>query len=168
MTQAVAAPANAAGFVNPFEGFDEADPSGSSGIYFTPGKYKAQISMMKYIPASKSFKKVGCCVTEFKILQSDNPQRPIGTTVGWVVMENSPFYHPNLKAMLLAAFAPEDPKHVNKEVLLACVDPVEQAAAGLIVDVVAVDILTKEKKPFTKLGWSVNGSVYAKEEATAA
>jgi len=151
---------------NPFAGIKDVDPNGPSGIYFEPGNYTARIQRCVYKAAAQTFKKVGAFIVEFEILASDNEDRPAGTVVSYVLKENSPFFLPNLKQLLMATFNTDDPSDIDDELVLTVSDPKLQAAAGKIVRAVATNTTTQKGGNFTKIMFKTEQS--AKVQKTSA
>jgi hypothetical protein len=144
------------------------------GVYFKPGIYRAQIQRCKQTETRKG---KPFFVAEFKILQSNNPERPVGSSVSFMVMfdlsdkEMFRLQQGNVADFMrpgLAAYAKQKkgvtlkPEEVQLDEPTAdTISGVENLLAGVIVDVEAFNKPTKAGTDFTHHRWSVPGDIQA-------
>jgi hypothetical protein len=122
--------------------------SNGGGIYFLPGVYKLECRANK---TSKTRDGRPFFVAEFTILESTNPERPVGTSVSWMVMmdKNLETALGNIKQYVSALFDIEEGEvdEGGVEHLISAENP----GAGIKVHAEATNIKTREKKDFTKV-----------------
>lgn len=147
------------------DGVDTATP-GAGGVYFLPGVYDVEILELK-----KGEQREGdydYFAADFEIITSNNPQRPVGSKVGWFTKLKKE--HPgigNMRALLAVAWGCELEKIKKAEVLVAV--SAQQPYAGKRLRVVATDISTKKLDHFTKCEWlPFGGAAQASAPAAAA
>jgi hypothetical protein len=128
-----------------------ADPS-SGGIYPLPGNYTVAIDALK---ETENFNGDEVFVAELKVLKSTNPARPVGSSMSWVASFKHKSSAGNVKAFYVALFPDEE---LDEAGLKATVSA-EQPCHGMLLDLEAVNILTKvNKTDFTKCLWTLSTS----------
>jgi hypothetical protein len=124
--------------------------SSQGGVYFLPGKYALECRANKTgtTREGRSF-----FVAEFTILESTNPERPVGTSVSFMIMldKNLETGLGNIKGYISALFdLPEaEVDEAGVEQLVAADNP----GAGVKVRAIASNIKTRANKDFTKVIW---------------
>lgn len=125
----------------------EAKSSGG-GIYFLPGKYLLECRVNK---TGKTREDRPFFVAEFTILESSNPERPVGTSVAYMVMLDKYLETAlgNVKQYVSALFGipEEEVDEAGVEELVAAANP----GAGIQVRAVASNTKTKKGGDFTKV-----------------
>jgi len=125
--------------------------SQGGGIYFLPGKYAVECRANK---TGETREGRPFFVAEFTILESSNPERPVGTSVSFMVMLDKYIETAlgNIKGYVAALFdIPEaEVDEAGVEQLVAAENP----GAGLKVRAVASNTKTKKGDPFTKVEWA--------------
>lgn len=122
--------------------------SNGGGIYFLPGKYALECRANKTgeTREGRSF-----FVAEFTILESTNPERPVGTTMSMMVMLDKYIETAlgNIKGYVAALFGiPEaEVDEAGVETLVSAENP----GAGMKVRAIASNTKTKQGKDFTKI-----------------
>lgn len=130
---------------------------GQGGLYFLPGIYKVKI--IRFF-AMESRKKEDLIIAECEILESDNPQRKVGSKPSWVVNLKQDAALGNIKGFLAACLGidPSDEEAVNEQVTEdfceEAVDEDENPMGGVVVGLEAVDIKTRAGGDFTLHKWS--------------
>jgi hypothetical protein len=153
---------------NPFAGIKDADPNGPGGVYLVPGQYILQVLRCTYKSAAQTFKKVGAFIVEFEVQSSSVAERPQGTVVSYVLKENSPYYFPNMKQLLMAVFNTDDPADIDDELVLTVTDPKLQAAQGKLVQAIATNTTTQKGSDFTKVFFKAEHQPKIKGSAASA
>jgi len=156
-----------------FDGIEEATVT-QGGSYFKPGLFKVQLTAVKEQDSTKDPGKK-FFIVETLVLESNNPEVPVGKERSQVITMGQTMSLPNVKAFM-AAVSGVDPNSdtVNEEVEafwakklnqhvpfqqlceLVCSDanPLGNAQPPIVMDLVCEDILTKStKQPFTKHLW---------------
>ncbi len=132
--------------------------SSGGGVYFLPGSYALECRANK---SGKTREGRAFFVCEFTILESSNPERPVGTSVSMMVMLDKHLETAlgNIKGYVAALFdVPEESvDEAGVESLIAADNP----GAGMKVRAVASNIKTRAKTDFTK----VQFEPYAKKTA---
>jgi hypothetical protein len=131
-----------------FSGIGSAKSNGG-GVYFLPGIYTLECKACKTGETREGKKPF--FVAEFTILESTNPDRPVGSTVSWMVMMDKYLETAlgNIKQCAAALFGiPEtDVDEAGVEALISAANP----AAGIKVKAEATNIKTRAQKDFTKV-----------------
>lgn len=127
----------------------QADASGERNPYFIPGVYpvcELLMLTMKQNGVDKHWK----MIAEFMILNSKVPERPPGTTVGWV--RDLQGKYPDSTAAecrrLIAAVMGVDWQQIDGKIIRMICDQTNQPAAGRLV---AAEGWCKEGKKFTNV-----------------
>jgi hypothetical protein len=148
------------------------------GVYFEPGRYKVKVKKTAAQRSQKNGKNY--FIVEAEILESDNPKRKPGSTASQVIDIGNIMGFPNIKAYLAAAngIDPTDTAAVDEALGTVtddrgkvtrdlCEEAAEYAVSednpleGTILDLECVEILTKDKRPFTKHIWSPSEELLA-------
>lgn len=136
--------------------------STQGGVYFEPGIYKAQINRVKL---GKTRKEEDFFVVETELIESNNPDRPEGSTCSWMVMFKHDAALGNIadfcRAGLFAYAVQNDadpgvPSYEKVEVDDASAEQIcgeENPLAGVILTVEAVNVKTKAGRDFTRVSW---------------
>lgn len=142
------------------------------GVYMKPGKYRVRLSAVKDIVGQLG---VPWTVVEFSILESNNPEVPVGSDRSWVV-DMSPgnvMGLPNIKGFLAAVSGVDgtlddgtsrivaywrDKTGVQNtvETIMGQYVVKENILEGTEMDLECVEITTKAGNPFTKFNWGIN------------
>lgn len=87
----------------------------SGGVYFLPGNYLVSV-VKAFVMTSR--KGTPLVVVECEILESDNPERAVGTRASWVVNMSQDAGPGNVKGFIAAAIGvnPSDTAKVDSEV----------------------------------------------------
>lgn len=127
------------------------------GIYVEPGAYVVEILKCK----AGSGRKGDFFVVECLIHESNNPARPVGSTMDWFVdMRHEPSPG-NIVAFVMAAMKCEKTEVTKEAVLIVTSE--RQPLKGLKMRMTAANIVTKEKKQnFTKVKWAALETVAPK------
>lgn len=143
-----------------FTGIDKASYS-ENGVFFVPGNYVVEILKCK---SGTTRKKVDFFLAEARILQSSNPDRPVGSRATWfvsIILDTSALG--NIKNFIAVA-SDIDEKEVDDagaEMVVSDAQPLN----GTILRATAVNLKTRAGKDFTKVSWEkYEGTV---EEAKA-
>lgn len=124
--------------------------SSQGGIYFLPGKYALECRANK---TGKTREGREFFVAEFTILESTNAERPVGTSVSFMVMmdKNLETALGNIKGYIASLFGiPEaEVDEAGVESLITAENP----GQGMKVRAVASNIKTRANKDFTKVIW---------------
>lgn len=122
--------------------------SNGGGIYFLPGTYALECRANK---TGKTREGREFFVCEFTILESSNPERPVGTSVSMMVMLDKYLETAlgNIKGYIAALYdVPEDEvDEAGVEELVSAANP----GAGIKVRAVASNTKTKKGGDFTKV-----------------
>lgn len=117
-----------------------------SGKYVAPGLYKTEVQRVKQ---GVTRQKRPFFVVEMKVLETSNKEHPVGTDMTWMAMLDQDAALGNIKHFIsiaadkpLEAVTEEDAEEAVAE---------ENPFAGITLRVMAVNILTKAKKDFTKV-----------------
>lgn len=133
-----------------FGGIDKAKSS-SGGVYLLRGVYALECRVNK---TGKSREGRPFFVAEFTILESSNPERPVGTSASFMVMldKNIETALGNIKGYAAALCnVPEDKvDEAGVEALVSAANP----GAGMKVRVECTDIKTRKNEDFTKHTWT--------------
>lgn len=133
-----------------FAGIGKVKPS-EGGVYVIPGVYACEIQALK---SGKARDGVPFFVAELLITESDNPQRPVGSMMSWMV-KLSPAYLDtalgNIKGFLatLADLPSSDIDEAGVEAAVSAANPFADHKIRLS----ATEVKTKAGKPFTKVSW---------------
>jgi hypothetical protein len=158
------------GITGRFAGIEEAKVF-KTGQYFKPGLYTVKIKAVKWVVGSVGKKEF--VVIETEVLESNNPEVPVGGERSQVIDYSSVMGQPNVKAFVAAASG-VDPgsSNVNDEVsaywsktvgehlsfeaicdlIVSDTNPLEDVVLGLE----CVEVTTKSGDPFTKHSWQPN------------
>ncbi len=125
----------------------EAKSSGG-GIFFLPGKYALECRANK---TGNTREGRPFFVAEFTILESTNPERPVGTSVSLMVMLDKYIETAlgNVKGYVAALF--DIPEAEVDEAGVESLVSAENPGAGMKVRAVASNTKTKAQKDFTKV-----------------
>lgn len=126
--------------------------SNSGGIYFLPGTYELECVACKTGETREGNKPF--FVAEFTILSSSNPERPVGTSMSFMVMLDKYLETAlgNVKGCLAALFnVPE--AEVDEAGVEAAIGPANPAK-GAKVKATASNIKTRAGKDFTKVNFA--------------
>jgi hypothetical protein len=154
--------------------------SSKGGYYFKDGTYR--VKLQRVFQKEKRGGKVNYLIVETEILESNNPERPVGTKPSVMYGDDKDATPGNIKGFMgvgVAAMSCLDglamtPTQAEKEYLSGdagkvekfCEELVEEGAlAGLELMVEAVGIKTKAGDDFTKIIWSVPNDTAAKGKA---
>lgn len=128
-----------------FGGIKEAKFS-EGGVYVKAGVYKLRITACKQIVTRK---KQDAFVAEFLILESSNPERPVGSSMSWMVIAqpDTPWLG-NIKQFLMTVLdaKEEDIDEAACEFVCSAENPFKDREVRLS----ATDIKTKKNADFTK------------------
>lgn len=143
-----------------FSGIDKASYS-ENGVFFLPGNFVVEVLKCK---SGTTRKKVDFFLAEVRILQSSNPERPVGSKVTWfvsIVPDTSALG--NIKNFIAVA-SDIDEKEVDDagaEMVVSDAQPLN----GTLLRASAVNLKTRADRDFTKVSWEkYEGTV---EEAKA-
>jgi len=132
--------------------------------YFGPGTYVVRIVGWR---KTKNRNGRPFAALETVILSSDDHERhPVGSSASWLQMLDQDMAAPNIKATIMGLLGlnssvPEDIARVTRDVVKACItdddNPEDRARpsklVGVLADVTATGITTREGKPFTKVAF---------------
>ncbi len=122
--------------------------SNGGGIYFLPGTYALECRANK-VGKTREGREFFVC--EFTILESSNPERPVGTSVSMMVMLDKYIETAlgNVKGYIAALYdvPEEEVDEAGVELLVSAENP----GAGLKVRAVASNTKTKKGTDFTKV-----------------
>ena len=128
-----------------FGGIKEAKYS-EGGVYVKQGVYKLCVTACKQIVTRK---KQDAFVAEFLILESSNPERPVGSAMSWMVIAqpDTPWLG-NIKQFLMTVLETEEEKIDESvcEFVVSAENPLKDREVRLS----AIDIKTKKNADFTK------------------
>ena len=125
------------------------------GVYFLPGNYLVEIVKVHIFDTRK--RETMFCV-DCKVLESDNPERPVGSSPTWMVKMSLDSAFGNIKGFIAAAIGKDDPNAPDitpkewedtAELAISAANPL----AGMKVRAECLNILTKDNKPFTQVRW---------------
>lgn len=129
-----------------FTGIDKAQYF-EGGKYITPGLFLVEIEKVKN---DKTRKGRPFFVVEMKVLESSNlKDHPVGTSMSWMVMLDQDAALGNIKHFLTIAC--DVPENDVDEALATEACGEDNPLRGTKLRVSAVNILTREKKDFTKV-----------------
>jgi hypothetical protein len=137
------------------------------GVYILPGVYRVEVLS---VITKRTRAGWDGFIVEMKILESKNPERLPGSVCSWMVklgQADSPGMG-NVKQFLSAALNC-DMSQITEQLAEAAVSP-QNPLKGTILQASAVNITTKQNRPFTKVKWfhaSVNAAEVAKDQAAA-
>lgn len=137
-----------------FTGVEDAKV-GQGGVYFLAGKYLVEV--VKCF-AMSSRKREDLFIVECMIHESNNAERPAGTTASWIVNFKHDAALGNIKGFIAACngIDPSDEakvnEEVNEEVCEYAVDD-DNPLAGTTLQVTATQITTRDGGPFTLHSW---------------
>mgnify|MGYP001561704424 CR=1 FL=1 len=125
-------------------------------VYFTPGKYVVRIENWKLFNTRNGRPTTAL---ETTILSSDDHEgHPIGSKASWLVMLDQDMAGPNLKMAVRDILGVQEDgitEEIFGKIILSDVDPANKGLlsplAGVIVDVTATNILTRDNNDFTKV-----------------
>ncbi len=147
---------------SPFAGKLSSAKANMGGFWFLEGKYRVRIKKCSLITSRKGDQ---LYIVECLVLASNNPARPVGCEPSWVVKTAQDAAPGNIKLFMAAVQGLDiDDEYVNNtEVDETGRTPLEvdfddtygddQPLAGVEVDLLCEEILTKDKRPFTKHLW---------------
>lgn len=138
------------------------------GVYFKPGNYTAQIVRCKEIETRG---KDVAFIAEFEIVESDNPECPVGYRPSFYVADDPEyptmalgnimdFLRAGLASLATAQGDPIDPEdvQVDKEIAESSTGE-ENLLAGAFVRVYAYNKPTRKGNDYTRFEWSVPKNV---------
>jgi hypothetical protein len=141
-----------------------------TGQYFKPGKYRVKINAVKWVKASVGAKEF--TVIETEVLQSNNPEVPVGGERSHVIDMSGVMGMPTFKAFVAAASG-VDPTSVaiNDEVVKywAGVTGTHNTYAGICemlcselnplegeeMELECIEVKKRDGDPFTKHQWAI-------------
>ena len=127
---------------NAFAGIGEADVS-KGGVYVLPGVYKCRINRV----VSKDSRQSGTgFIVELNILESDNPDRPVGTDMSWTTWNKFESFLGNVKRCI-CQLTGEEEKNIDEESVVDVLAD-DQPLAGMEVIVKGVNTKTRAGKDF--------------------
>lgn len=136
-----------------FGGIKEAKYS-EGGVYVKAGVFRFQIEALKAIRTRTG---KDAFVAEFKVAESTNTERPVGSLCSWMVTFDKEPAMGNVKQFLAALLNVKDDQideSVAEYAVNAVDDPANKRVAnpckGRFVRCSAIDIMTKSNRPFTK------------------
>lgn len=137
------------------------------GTYLLPGVYRIEVIACKHIKTRQGRE---AFVVELSILESNNPERPPGSTCSWMVMLDQEPALGNIKNFISAAYPCEDSQVSEQAVLLIVGE--KNPLKGHRARASAVNIKTKNRgTDFTKVKWfedSVGAGTVAADQSSAA
>lgn len=132
-----------------FSGIDKATPS-EGGVYLLPGQYVVEIVKCK---SGTTRKKLDFFLSELRVLQSSNPERPVGSLCTWFVgiMPDTGALG-NIKRFLAIANDVEDADvdDAGAEMAVSDTNPL----AGTLLRADAVNVKTRAGGDFTRVSWA--------------
>lgn len=133
-----------------FSGIEKAKAT-EGGVYVLPGVYRFRILALKQGRARAGW---NFFVAEFLVLESSNPDRPVGSVCSWMVKMDPA----NLETALgnikrFASIATDTAVDLIDEPGLEMLTSAENPCAGVDIRCSAVNTLTRAKKDFTKCTW---------------
>ncbi len=125
--------------------------SNGGGVFFLPGTYLLECRANK---SDKTREGRPYFVAEFTILESSNPDRPIGTGVSFMVMLDKYIETAlgNIKGYVAALYGIEE--HLVDEAGVEALIASDNPGAGMRVKATATNTKTKAQKDFTKVCFS--------------
>lgn len=123
------------------------------GVYPEPGVYTIRVE--KVIQRQRR-NKSDCFIVECGVVESNNPSRPVGSTMSWIVGFDKDAAPSNVKAFLCAAVRagggnPDELSDSDFESLYNEAISDAQPLANLTLGLVATNVKTKAQKDFTKV-----------------
>lgn len=128
----------------------DAKPS-QGGVYILPGVYKVQVQACK---AGQARDGRDFFVAELLVLESDNPDRPVGCSMSWMQMVDKRYEETalgNIKTFI--SVLTQTPSHEVDEAGVELIVSAANPCAGMMIKASAVNITTKKGDPFTKVTW---------------
>lgn len=132
------------------------------GQYLTPGEYTLEIQ--KTI-AKRSQNSGDVFIVEFTILESNNPEKPVGSRASWVQsFKNVTIALSSIKEFLLAALGVDTSDKAKlrevepriEDIMNTCVaSPGDNPLTGERIKVSVVNVTTKKGGPFSRHDWRV-------------
>lgn len=118
------------------------------GVYILPGIYRCQILACKQFETRK---KIGAVAVELRVLESSNPDRPIGSDMSWVATMDKDAAMGNIKQFVAAAMAIkfEEVDPAGTEMIFSKDNPLK----GQIIRVSAYNKPTQKGTDFTRVWW---------------
>lgn len=129
-----------------FKGIEDAKTS-EGGLYVVPGNYKVNILEAKVI---ESRKKIPFFCVETEVLETTNPERPIGTKMSWLVNLTQDSAQGNIKSFIagVTGCSTDEVTEVLVEELLESGE-----LANTPAKINAFNVVTKAGKDFTRVQW---------------
>jgi hypothetical protein len=118
------------------------------GVYVLPGKYRVRVESCKI---GETRKGEAFFVTDLKILESDNEERPVDSHMSYMVMSSWDSFESNVKAFIMGVMGCEE-EEVDEDMAENAIGE-EQPLAGEIVKIEATNVKTKSGGDFTKCRW---------------
>ena len=121
--------------------------SNGGGVFFEPGTYALEVRANK---TGNTRDKRAFFVAEFTILESTNPDRPVGTGVSWMVMldKNIETALGNIKGYVSALF--DMPEEEVDEAGVEALVQADNPAAGMKIRATVSTVKKRNGDPFTK------------------
>lgn len=130
-----------------FGGIKDAQYS-DGGVYILPGVFRVKITKVLY---KKTRKGQDAFIVEMEVVESTRQDRPVGSTMSWMVTLDKEPALGNIK-QFLAETAEADMSAITEEVVEAAISAA-QPFANRFVRCSANEITTKAGRPFTKVKW---------------
>ncbi len=118
------------------------------GVYFQPGLFLVRVDVVK---ESKTRKGREFFVVECTILDSNHPELVAGKTVAQLIMLDQDAALSNIKqfAMVAGECSAEEVDGKSIQMMISQENPLQ----GTVLGVEATNVLTREKKDFTRIKW---------------
>ncbi len=147
-----------------FEGIEDARVPEGTGNFIREGRYRFKIIRVK---KGANRKKRKFFVVEVEILESTNPERPVGTDTSWMVMNDQDGFLENVKGFAMASLGIDDPKQITAGICEGIVSA-SNPLCGEIVRASAVDVdMTTKTGVYTRIRWFTDDATVPIEESTA-
>ena len=118
------------------------------GVYVLPGVYRFKIRNVLY---KRTRQQKDAFIAEFEVLESTNPERPVGSTCSWMVTLDKEPALGNIKQFLAEAMG-QPMVAITEQVVEAVISAGNPLGAkGVCVRASAVNIKTKRNTDFTKV-----------------
>ncbi len=121
------------------------------GVYVIPGVYSLEVDCLK---VGKSRAGRDFFVAEFFVLESTNPERPVGCKMSWMVTLDPSYLETslgNIKSFL--SVLTSSPTHEVDEAAVEMAVSAANPCAGMKIKASAVNTKTKKGGDFTKVTW---------------
>lgn len=129
-----------------------------TGVFILAGEYEFEVTSAKWKRSDQSYKRSNAFILNLKVLQSNNPARPVGTVCDYVQRDakkdgtpNTRFWE-NVKKPLIHLLGAKGYEEIDETVMkMVCEGG---AAVGKRVHCVATDIQLDSGAPYTTTVWS--------------